>query len=120
MAGIRLSIKKTVAAVDLKYNLYSLLTGAVTGATASVSKFSTGLSRNVKKLSITNEGPGNLFIGDGTLAATASPANYEKRLEPADEHTFYSTGNQPGGVSLPSKYLQTDTDDTFLTISYDP
>jgi hypothetical protein len=117
---MKVSLKATIAAVPVKYNVYSLLTGAVTGATVGVSKFSTGLSPNVRKLTIRNDplnsGSGNVFIGDGNLAPTAGTPVYDTVLQTSDSETYQSSISD---ISLRDKWISVDTDDTVVDISFD-
>jgi hypothetical protein len=123
MAGTRVTLKATVAAVPMKYNVFTILTSlTMSGVTyPSGWKPSTGISKNVSKLEITNDdGPGNLFIGDGTLAPSTSPPAYEKKLLGGEARFWGGTGNMPSPVSLGNKWVAVDTDDCAVNLSIDP
>ncbi len=106
----------TLLTVDIAagaFNLYNALSIVVTGVTPGHKQ--TRISPNVRMVTIQSlsSNAGLVYLGDGTLNPVT---DFAAVLGGGSSYTFQSTLPT---ISLKSMYVEVDTDDTLIAVSYD-
>ena len=100
------------------FNLFTALTSTVTGLTKG-GTMGAGSSPNCRELTAIAD-PGNtgiIYLGDGSLAPSASPPVYGTALDNGVAKTWQSTISN---ISLKNKFFNADTNNDFLEVEIDP